>query len=99
MALLVRNQAAEIVGEVFREHGQHMVGEINRSGSLDGFFIKGSSEADMLGDIGNMNPESIAGLMGFQTDGIIKILGISPVDGEGDQIGQIRAGPCSSNGP
>ena len=87
--ILIRNQRAEIIGKPLRQHGQHQIWHINAGTPFIRLRINHRAGLDIMTDIGNgdKEPESVFGFL--YCNGIVKILGRCPVNGDVAEITEI----------
>ncbi len=89
-------QRAEVVGNLFRQHGNDAIRKIDRVAALQGLAIERASRAHIVRDIGNRDPGDEATLVpgiiiGLCVNRIVVIAGIDWVDGEEGHLRQVLA--------
>lgn len=80
-------EGAEFVAEGFRQHGDDAVHEVGGVTAQAGFFVELAAGADVVGDVGDVDPEfpmAVGG--GLDTDGVVEVFGVIGVDGD-DVVG------------
>ncbi len=92
VAVLARHQAAEIVGQPLRQHGDDPGWEIDAGAALVGLHIHRGLRPHIMADIGDGDIEPITVFQRLDGHGVIKITGRFPVDGHVDHAPQIGAG-------
>ena len=82
--VLVLDEAAEPVGEGLGQHRNDGADEVGGVAPLAGFTVKGRSRADIMADIGDVDPDGhVAVAFLVQGKGVIEVLGILRIDGQG----------------
>jgi len=87
--VLIGHQAAEIVGEFFRQHGNDPAGEIDGCSPLVGIAVDCRSGFNEMTDISDRHIQPVTGLGLDHGDGIVEILGRLPVDCHVKDIAQV----------
>ena len=82
-----RPQTAEVVGEPLGEHGQGRIGEVDARRPGQGLVVEGRSGLDVVGDVGDMDPEEVMAVVQEpDAHGVVEVLGLLPVDGDGQPV-------------
>ena len=91
-AVDVRIQGAQAIGELLRQHGDHVIREVHRIAPANGLFIQRRTRTHIVGHIGNRHHQAIttAGT-GLAVDGVVKIPGAFVVDGYQPHVADINA--------
>ena len=90
---LVGAQRAELVRESFGEHRHGAVHEIDRRAAFDGLVVDRGVGLDVVRDIGDVHadlPDAVAYLA--HREGVVEVLGVGRVDGEGHDLAEVAAG-------
>ena len=90
--LLVGTQGADAVAEALGEHGDGAVHEIDARGAFLGLLVDHRPGAHIMGDVGDMHsdlPIAVGKLA--DREGVVEILGVARVDGEGGDAAEILA--------
>ncbi len=88
-------QGTDAVGELRGQHGDDLVGKIDRGTPLPGLHIQGRTHGDIVAHIGDVNAEDRSALLiALQRDGVIQIFCAGAVDGDDAFLPEIQtAGP------
>ena len=86
-----------MVRELTRDHGKHAVCHVGGVTAFACLFIEGAARFDIVGDIGDVHgkfPTAIiiatfAVWIFFDTDGVIKVLGIMRINGDHGQVSPV----------
>ena len=90
--LLVRTQGAELVGELFREHGHGAVHQVDGGAAGLGLDVHGSARFHVVGDVGDMDAHlEVAVVQLAEGQGVVVVLGVGRVDGEGEGLAEVLA--------
>jgi len=84
-------QAAQAVGEPFRKHGLHGLGEIIGVAPLQGLLVQGRALGHVVGHVGDGHPQAVAPGDFLHVDGVVEVPGLGPVDGHEGHLAQILA--------
>ncbi len=90
--VFVGAQGAHLVAELFGQHGHDAVHQVYGGGAVLRFFFQGSAGPNVMRHIRDVHPDfppSIA--QRFDAQGIVKVLGIDGVNGEGQRIAEVAA--------
>ncbi|VVN41044.1 hypothetical protein PS645_05408 [Pseudomonas fluorescens] len=97
-AIDVRIQRAQTVGQLFRQHRDHALGEVNRVAANLGFVIQGRADFHVAGDVGNRyvqlpaaGEQAQLARSGFTVNGIIEVARVFTIDGDERQMAQVDA--------
>ena len=91
-AVHVRLQRAEAVAQGLGQHGQDAVRQVDAGGALVGFLVQGRTGLHVVGHVGDVHAQlPVAVVQADQRHGVVKVLGVGPVDGEEDQCPQVHA--------
>ena len=83
-------QAANPVGQLFGQHGDGPVGEIDRGAAPQGFPVQSRIPGHVVVHVGDVNSELEATvLQQLHMDGVIEILGRFAVDGDHRQVAEV----------
>ena len=86
----IRTQGTELVGKLLRKHRDSPVHKIHRSAPLLSLLVHHGTWLHIMGHICNMYPDLIIAVVQFpERKGVVKVLGICRVDGEGQHIAEI----------
>ncbi len=89
-------QAAQITRKDIGQHRHHPVGEIGRIAAPSRLAVKRRAGGDIMGHIGNGDPDDVAAVIarlavGFGIAGVIAVAGVNRVNGDQRQVAQIGA--------
>ena len=90
--VFVGAERADVVAQALGKHGDGAVDEIYRGGAVLCLLVDDAVLAYVVGDVGNVYahlPEVLA--EGTDGEGIVKVLGIVGVDGEGKHVAHVDA--------
>ena len=90
--LLVGTERADIVAELLGEHGDGAVDEVDACATVEGFFVDGGAFLHIVRHIGDVDthlPVAVFHLL--QADGIVEVLGVGRVDGDGEGLAEVTA--------
>ena len=92
-AVFVGAKAADVGGELLRQHGDGAVGEVDGVAAQAGFEVEIGAGEDVFGDVGDVYLEliRIVGELGDE-DGIVEVVGGFAVDGDDGQVAEVAAG-------
>ena len=84
------HERAEVVRELAWDHGKHAVCHVGGVATFACLFIEGAARFDIVGDIGDVHGKFPAAIIVatlairsfFDTDGVIKVLGIMRINGD-----------------
>ena len=86
-AVLVLLEGAQVVADVFGEHGDDVLGEVNAGASLVCLFVERGVGGDEGADVGDVDAEEVLVVGQFaEADGVVEVAGIGGVDGD-DGVG------------
>ncbi len=93
---LALDQRADAVGEPFRQHRQGAAGQVDAGSALARLRIEAGALGDVVGDVGDVHPDAqqavlAAALEALQGEGVVEVLGVLPVDGEGADVAVVGA--------
>jgi hypothetical protein len=89
-AVLVGSQAAEVVGELVRQHRLDPPGHVDGEGALGGVVVEGRPSRDVRGDVGDVHPGAgAAALLAPEAERVVEVLGLLRVDREGVEPPQV----------
>ena len=88
-AVLVRPQAAEIVGELVREHRRHAAGDVGGDAPLGGVAVERRARRDVGRDVGDVHPRAHAGLLSLEGQRVVEVLRALGVDREREEVPQV----------
>ena len=89
-----RFQTAQIVGQPFRQHRDHLVHEIDARPARIRFVVQDRVFAHVVAHIGDVHSETehpVAEI--FARQRIVEVLRIDRIDGEADRVAQVQP-PC-----
>ena len=90
--LLVRTQGAQFVGEFLRQHGHGPVHQINGCPAGLGLHVHRSSRLDVVGNVGDMDAHLVVAVVQLaEGQGVVEVLRIGRVDGEGQDLAEVLA--------
>ena len=90
--VLVRTQRAELVAEVLRQHRHGAVHKIYRSGAVVGLLVDNVARLHIESDVGDMYSHLVAALTQLhERNGVVEVLGVGRVDGEGSDLAVVLA--------
>ena len=91
-AVFAGAQAADVGGELLREHGDGAVGEVDAGAAQAGFEIEIGAGANVFGDVGDVDLQLVAavGALGDE-DSVVEVAGGFAVDGDDGQAAKIAA--------
>ncbi len=91
-AVFAGAQAADVGGELLRQHGDGAVGEVDAGAAQAGFEIEIGAGANVFGDVGDVDLQLVAavGALGDE-DGVVEVFGGFAVDGDDGQAAEIAA--------
>ena len=89
-AVFVRAKAADIGGELLRQHGDGAIGEVDAGAAQTGFEIEGGAGLDVFGHVGDVDLELVAavGAIGDE-NGVVEVAGGLAVDGDDGQLAKV----------
>ena len=90
--LLIGTERADEVAETFGQHRDGAVHQVDTCGALLGFAVDDAAFGDVVGHVGNVHAHFPP--LAFEVadgEGIVKVLGIVGVDGEGRHFAEILA--------
>ena len=91
-AVFARHEAAHAVGELFGQHRDHLVHEIDARSALAGLGVEFGAGADEVRDVGDVDAEHASALgVGLQREGVVEVLGRGGVDRDDELAAQIFA--------
>ena len=90
-ALLVGQEAQGVFGDLFRQHGQAPLRQVNGGGPFPGFPVQGAVGLDHGRDVGDVNAQTPALGHLFQAEGVVEVPGALAIDGDDLKIGQVPA--------
>ena len=79
--VLVGHQAAQVVGQPLRQHGQHPVGQVGARAAVVGLPVDGRTDGHIVTDVGDGHVQGVARLGPLDTDRVVEIPGRLAVDG------------------
>ena len=89
---LVRAQGAQFVGEFLRQHGHSTVHQVHGGATGLGLFVHLRAGVHVVGDIGNVDAHlEVPVFQLAKAQGIVKVLGVCGVDGEGEHLAEVFA--------
>ena len=91
VADLVRLEARQAVGDQFRQHRQHAVGQVDARAAVVGLAVQGRPRADEVRNVGNVHaqpPMAVVELL--QGNGVVEIAGVDRIDRDDRLAGQIE---------
>ena len=89
---LIRTERTDVVAEFFGQHWNSAVDQINRSATIQGFFVDGRAGTDIVRHVGDMHAHLPMAVGQFlQTDGIVEVFRIGGVDGDGEHRAEVAA--------
>ena len=90
-AVFVRAKAADVCGELLRQHGDGAIGKVDTVAAQTGFEIKRGVGLDIFGHVGDVDLKLVAsiGAIGDE-DGVIEVAGGLAVDGDDGQARESR---------
>ena len=89
---LVGTQRTNVVAEFFGQHGDGAVNEIDRGSSVERLLVDGRSGTDVVRHVGDVHthfPMAVRQLL--QRDGVIEVLRVGGVDGDGEHLAEVAA--------
>ena len=90
-ALLVRQEAEEVFGDLLRQHGQTPLRQIDGGGPFLGFPVQWGVGEDQGRDVGDVDAQAPAFRRLLQAEGVVEIPGAFTIDGDEFQTGQVLA--------
>ena len=90
--LLAGAQGADAVAEVLGKHGDCAVHQVDAGGALAGLLLDDGLVPDVVSDVGDVDaylPAALAG--GADAQGVVEVLGVPGVDGEGGHGAEVLA--------
>ena len=86
------DETTESVGEGVGQHRYNGADEVGTVAAFLGFFVEGGAGFDVGGDVRDMDADAVAAFAEFlDGEGVVEILGIVGIDGEGKDITAIAA--------
>ena len=90
IAILVGHQAAEIVGEPFRQHGDDTSREVDGCAALVSFLVKGRTRLNIMADISNGDIKAVAVTGFLNRNGVIKVFGCLAINGDVLNVAKVK---------
>ncbi len=88
-----RPQAADVVRQPLRQHGQGQAGEIDRGGPVIGLQVEAGPGPDVVGHVGDVDAEQPAPVAELpHADRVVEVLRRLAVDGEGRPVAEVGPG-------
>ena len=85
------HEGADAVGELGGEHGDDLVGEVDRGAPLPGLHVQGGTHGDIVAHVGNVDPQHGTALaVPLQRHGVIQIPGVLAVNGDDELVPQVQ---------
>ncbi len=93
-AVFVGAQAADVGRELLRQHGDGAIGEVDAGAAQAGFEIESGVGLNVLGHVGDVDLEFVAGAVGALADenGVVEVARGFAVDGDDGQRAEVGAG-------
>ena len=88
-AVLVRPQAAGLVGELVRKHRRNPAGDVGGDASLCGVVVERRARRDVGRDVGNVHPCAHAVPLPLKGQRVVEVLGALGVDRECEEVPQV----------
>ena len=88
--ILVRHQAAQVVGQSLGQHGQHPVGQVGARAAAVGLPVDGRAHGHVVTDVGDGHVQGVACLGPLDTDRVVEIAGRLAVDGHVGHVAQVE---------
>ena len=85
----LRVQAADAVRELFRQHGDGTVRQVDAGPALIRLLVEERPLGHILGDVGDMDPEAPAAADLLDGDGVVEVTGLLAVDRDRRQVPQV----------
>ena len=90
--VLVGTERAEVVGECFGKHRDSAIDEIDGSASAVGLRVDAAAGLHVVGDVGDVDAHAVeTALKHLEGEGVVEVLGIGGVDGEGGHVAEVAA--------
>ncbi len=86
----MRTQAAEVIGELGRQHRSHATRDVDGDTALGGVRVEGRAGGDVGGDVGDVHPGlHAAALVDLERERVVEVLRLLRVDGEREEVTQV----------
>ena len=85
------SKRTEVVGQFRRQHRQNGVGQVNRRRTGCGGAIQCRAGLNVVGHVGDGDPERSQPSILDQADGVVEILGVGRIDGHKRKVAQVGA--------
>ncbi len=91
--LLVLAQRADIVAEFFGQHGDGAVDEVDAGAAVVGLAVDGAAGLYIVRHIGDVHAHFDVTVFQLAVgEGVVEVLGVGGVDGEGEHVAEVAAG-------
>ena len=88
--LLVLAERADVVAELLGQHGDGAVDEVDARAALVGLAVDGGAGLDIVRHVGDVHAHlHVAVLQHTVGEGVVEVLGVGGVDGEGEHIAEV----------
>ena len=82
-------ERTDAVGKLVGQHGDHAIHQVHAGSTLEGFFIQRRGLLHIMADVRNVDSETIPVPGPLNADGVVQVLGLLAVYGNGRQISEI----------
>ncbi len=90
-AVLPGTQAADVVAELFRQHGNHAVDQVHAGSAITRSDVDRTIPSHVARDIRDVHAQAREPFHVVEADGVVEVLGVDGVDGEHIAAAQVVA--------